>query len=240
MRIRTRSSIVGVVIFALAGCTPAAEPRPAADPPPAAPVVSSPPAPTASPTPTAAPLPAASPAVAVPSPAETHCTPSPRMPVADRASPYDSTRFTVDGAEALVCYGRPAARGRTMIGGEAVPFGKLWRTGANEPTIVHLPVAARVAGVPLDAGSYSLYTIPGASEWTVILNRSTSQWGHEARYTDEIRAQEVGRATVAAERAPSPVESFTIRALPAEDGAQDLLLEWETTRVRIPVAPAAR
>jgi hypothetical protein len=164
------------------------------------------------------------------------CEPSPRMQLEGRASPYDSTVVQLGNAQALVCYGRPAARGRTMIGGEAVPYGRLWRTGANEPTILHLPVAAEVAGMRVEPGSYSLYTIPGEQEWTVILNRSTAQWGHESAYTEAVRAQEVGQARVPAQRTPDHVESFTIRSEPAGANRADLLLEWERTRVRIPIA----
>ncbi|HEV2130659.1 MAG TPA: DUF2911 domain-containing protein [Longimicrobiaceae bacterium] len=163
------------------------------------------------------------------------CTPSERMPVEGRTSAYDSTMVMVGGAQAKVCYGRPAARGRTMIGGEAVPYGQLWRTGANEPTIIHLPFAAEIAGVRVEPGSYSLYTIPGEQEWTVIVNRSISQWGHESQYTEQVRAQEVGRGTVRSERTDSPVETFTIRSEPGAQDRASLLLEWENTRVRIPV-----
>ncbi len=127
------------------------------------------------------------------------------------------------------------ARGRTMIGGEAVPYGQLWRTGANEPTIIHLPVAAEIAGIRVEPGSYSLYTIPGEQEWTVIVNRSTSQWGHESQYTEQVRAQEVGRGTVRSERTDSPVETFTIRSEPGGQNQAHMVLEWENTRVRIPV-----
>jgi hypothetical protein len=166
--------------------------------------------------------------------AQLQCTPSPRMPVEDRASPYDSTSFQVGATAVKICYGRPSARGRTMIGGEAVPYDQLWRTGANEPTIVHLSGPASIAGVSVDAGSYSLYTIPTAGEWTIIVNRSIDQWGHESQYTDEIRAHEVGRGTAPRQQLDDHVETFTIRA--AERGAEaDLILEWERTRVTIPI-----
>jgi hypothetical protein len=158
-----------------------------------------------------------------------------RMPVAGRASPYDSAMVALNGAEAKVCYGRPAARGRTVFGG-LVAYDQIWRTGANEPTILHVPVAATVAGIRLEPGSYSLYTIPGQQEWTIILNRSITQWGIEGAYTAEIQAQEVGRARVPVERTGSPVETFTIRS-EGTDPAQ-LVLEWEFTRVRVPVRRA--
>ncbi|HEX6927182.1 MAG TPA: DUF2911 domain-containing protein [Longimicrobiaceae bacterium] len=162
------------------------------------------------------------------------CTPSPNMPVEGRPSPYDSTAFTLGGQRSLVCYGRPSMRGRTIFGG-LVPYGQLWRTGANEPTTIHLPVAATIAGIQVEPGSYSLYTVPGEQEWTVIVNASTSQWGIENQYTEEVRAQEVGRATVPSEQIDAPVETFVIRAEPQGEDAVDLVLEWETTRVRIPV-----
>jgi hypothetical protein len=161
----------------------------------------------------------------------------PQRPVANRASAYDSTAIVIGGKRALICYGRPAARGRTMIGGAAVPYGKLWRTGANEPTTLHIPFAATIAGVKVDPGSYSIYTIPGEKEWHVVVNRSTSQWGHEGRYTPEVKAQEVGHGTVPSSQLKDHVEVFTIKSAPAQNGA-DLILEWEKTRVAIPIRPA--
>lgn len=167
-------------------------------------------------------------------PAALQCSPVERMPVEGRASAYDSTTVQLGNAAALVCYGRPQARGRTIFGG-LVAYDELWRTGANEPTIIHLPVAAEIAGIAVEPGSYSLYTIPGREEWTVIVNRSISQWGHEGQYTPEVEAQEVGRATVPAERTAAPVETFTISAAPAGSTAANLVLEWENTRVQIPI-----
>jgi hypothetical protein len=181
-----------------------------------------------------APAPAAQGEAAQAAAQSVQCTPVARMPVEGRASPYDSTLVPLGGAQAKVCYGRPSAKGRTIFGGLA-PYGKLWRTGANEPTIIHLPFAARVAGMSVQPGSYSLYTIPGQEEWTVILNRSTGQWGHESQYNAQVQAQEVGRVPVRGERTDAPVETFTIRAAPRGARAADLVLEWENTRVRIPV-----
>lgn len=177
---------------------------------------------------------------AVPAPAAAQapaCQPmSDRMALDGRASPYDSTTISVDGGTAKLCYGRPSARGRTMIGGDAVPYGKLWRTGANEPTTLHLPFAAEVAGIALEPGSYSLYTIPGLDQWMVILNGSTGQWGHEGAYSAEVKAQERGRGTVPSERLREHVETLTFRSA-REDGATFIVLEWENTRVRIPIRP---
>jgi hypothetical protein len=160
------------------------------------------------------------------------------VPVKGRQSPLDSLSFTVANQRVKVCYGRPSARGRTMIGGQGAPYGKLWRTGANEPTVIFTPVALEIAGVSVQPGKYSLYTVPGETEWEVIVNTSTSQWGHESSYTDEVRAKEVGRGKVPAEKLTAPVETFTITAEPASGDVQRLVLAWEKTRVAIPVKAA--
>ncbi len=169
------------------------------------------------------------------------------MPVKGRASPLDSVTFRVAGQDVKICYGRPSARGRTMIGSPGiegagrqmgvVPFGKIWRTGANEPTLLRTPIALVMAGVMVPAGTYSMYTVPGETEWEIVVNRSYSQWGQEGFYTDEVRAQEVGRGKVASERTDSHVETFTIRAEETQDtSGVHLILEWERTRVRVPVS----
>lgn len=158
-----------------------------------------------------------------------------REAAAARSSPLDSTSFNVGGHPVKICYGRPSARGRTIFGG-LLPYGKLWRTGANEPTMIHTAVALDVAGIRIEPGSYSLYTIPDSSEWTIIVNASTSQWGHERYYDDEVRAQEVGRATLPSAPTEDYVETFTIRASEAEDGSTVVALAWERTRLDIPFA----
>ena len=151
-----------------------------------------------------------------------------------RASPKDSVSFSAGGADVKVCYSRPSLKGRTMIGGEAVPYGHIWRTGANEATMIHTTGHLVIAGIHVDAGTYSLYTVPGEREWEVIINRSYLQWGHESTYTDSVRAQEVGRGRVPAQRVDQPIERFTIRAEPASNGDANLILEWQNTRVAIP------
>ena len=158
-----------------------------------------------------------------------------QLPLASRKSPLDSVSFTVAGSAVRVCYGRPSLRGRKMVGSDAVPFGKIWRTGANEPTMIHTTGPISVAGIRIAAGSYSLYTVPGPAEWEIIVNRSTTQWGEESNYTDAVKAQEVGRAKVPAEGLQQPVETFTIKPDPAAGDAKALVLEWEKTRVSIPL-----
>ena len=151
-------------------------------------------------------------------------------------SPRDSVSFAAGGSTVKVCYSRPSLRGRHMVGGEAVPYGRVWRTGANEATMIHTTGHLVIAGIHVDAGTYSLYTVPGERDWEVIVNRAYMQWGHESTYTDSVRAMEVGRGRVAATRTPAPVERFTIRGEPMQRGGDaNLVLEWENTRVAIPV-----
>jgi Protein of unknown function (DUF2911) len=160
------------------------------------------------------------------------------VPVKGRQSPLDSIAFTVGKQKVKLCYGRPSLKGRTMIGGDNVPYGKLWRTGANEPTVIFTPVALEIAGVKVAPGKYSLYSVPGESEWEIIVNRSTSQWGHESSYTKEVEAQEVGRGRAPAEKLGAAVEIFTIAPHPASGETQHLYLTWERTRVAVPIKPA--
>ena len=159
------------------------------------------------------------------------------MPVAGRVSPYDSVAIDLGGQQAKLCYGRPSMNDREIFGG-LLPYDTLWRTGANEPTTIHLPVAARIAGMDVEPGAYSIYTVPGEEQWTVIVNRSVSQWGIESAYSESVRAQEVGRAQVPAETIPEPVETFTIQSESTGANSADLVLEWENTRVRIPIERA--
>ena len=155
-----------------------------------------------------------------------------RAAAAERSSPLDSTSFAIQGGAVKICYGRPSARGRTIFGG-LLPYGELWRTGANEPTMVHTSVGLDIAGIQIEPGSYSLYTIPGESEWTVIVNASIEQWGRENRYTDEIRAKEVGRATVPSGATEDYVEEFVISAAETEDGGVAVTLAWERTKIDV-------
>lgn len=166
-----------------------------------------------------------------------HCVPQrPIETLAARKSPYDSVSINISGKRAMLCYSRPRASGRKVFGG-LVKYGQLWRTGADEPTTLHIAFPATIAGVRVQPGSYSIYTVPGETDWQVVINRSTSQWGHESTY-EGVKDQELGRGRVKSEKLPEPVEQFTIRAVPAGAGT-NLVLDWEQTRVRIPIIPAS-
>ena len=154
--------------------------------------------------------------------------------VAKRASKLDSLVFKVGAVDVKVCYGAPQLKGRKMIGGEAVPFGKLWRTGANEPTMLHTSGMLMIGKVMVPAGSYSIYSVPGEKDWEIIVNKSITQWGHESGYTDAVKAQEVGRTMVKAETGPS-TEVLSFTAAPSAKDANALVLAWDTAKISIPL-----
>ncbi len=163
---------------------------------------------------------------------------APRGNVAERPSPYDSISTMVGNAMVKVCYGRPSARGRQLVGHEAHPFGQPWRFGANEATQIHTSAPLTIAGVRVDAGSYSIYTVPGAQEWEVVVNGNAQRWG--IPINDEVTAANVGSGRVPSEALSSPVETFTLRFDAAGAGESHLVAEWEGWRIRIPIRAAGQ
>lgn len=150
----------------------------------------------------------------------------------ERPSPLGQVSVTVGGESATFCYGRPSANDREVMGG-LVPFGSIWRLGANETTQLHLPFAATVGGVEVEAGSYSLYAIPGEEEWEFFLNTNVERWGIPVDAT--VRETEVGSFTRPTAATGEMVETFTATWESHGEMMGHLVLEWENTRVEIPV-----
>ncbi|MGE0159654.1 MAG: DUF2911 domain-containing protein [Gemmatimonadales bacterium] len=166
--------------------------------------------------------------------------------VANRPSPYDSIMLRSDTSlQAKLCYSKPLARGRVVFGG-LVPYDTLWRTGANEATILHLAQPTEIAGMSVDAGDYSIYTVPNPEQWQVVVNGAAGHWGltrdevgadgiqYYNAYTPDIRAQEIGRAPIAVETIPF-VEQLTASFETTSPTDHRLLFDWETTRIVIPL-----
>ncbi len=143
-------------------------------------------------------------------------------------SPEAVAVFKQDGLEVQADYCQPAKKGRAIFG-SLIPYGQVWRTGANEATLVSFNKDVLLAGKPLKAGKYTLWTIPGANEWTIILNSETGQWG-----TSHDKSKDALRVNVASAMKPEAVESFTIAFAPQAGGA-DMLLRWDTTEVVVPI-----
>ncbi len=156
--------------------------------------------------------------------------------LAERASPLDSIAVQIGGGTMRLCYSRPSARGRKVIGG-LVPFDQPWRLGANEATSIQVPFAAEIAAVRVEPGTYTLYAIPGTSKWQIVVNRGIQRWG--VPIDNDVRAKDVGAGTVTTESLGAPVETLTLKFAPAAGNTTELVLEWEKTRVRIPIRRAS-
>ena len=138
------------------------------------------------------------------------------------------TDYKVSEKAVRIIYGRPQLKGRSME--ELAPTGKVWRTGANEAPEITFYKDVKFGGKDVKAGTYSLFTIPGADEWTVILNKNSNQWG--SYFYDE--AADVARVTVPNSSDTSSLEEFSIAFKDANGGAQ-LVMGWDKTRVAVPI-----
>ena len=128
-----------------------------------------------------------------------------------------------------VIYSRPQKKGRDIFG-DLVPYGKVWRTGANEATEITFYKDVIFGDKPVKAGTYSFFTIPDDNKWTVILNEEINQWG-AYRYD---KSKDVARIEVKPKKTAATVETFSITSKKAEKGYQ-LLLGWDDTYIEIPV-----
>lgn len=152
----------------------------------------------------------------------------PNFPKVD-ASPMDLVVYKdEDKTVARVIYSRPQKRDREIFG-KLVPYGQVWRTGANEATELTLYEDMKVADVLVEAGTYSVYTIPDEKEWTVILNNETNTWG-AYEYKD---AQDKVRIKVPVRQSPTSIESFSMAFAP-EVGGADLLMGWDDRYIEVP------
>ena len=153
------------------------------------------------------------------------------------ASPRDTASMRLGGAVVSVDYGRPYARGRRIMGG-LVPFGQVWRTGANAATTLVAGADLRIGGTDVPRGTYTLYTVPTADRWLLVINRQTGQWG-----TEYDARRDLARIPMRVGALRSPVEQFTITLTPAQNGRGEMAMSWENTRAVVPVElkrPAAR
>ncbi len=149
-----------------------------------------------------------------------------------RISRFDSATTTLGRDTLKVCYSRLRRLGRPIMG-RLVPFGETWRLGANEATTLHTTGAVRFGDVTLPAGSYSLYAIPGRDEWHVVVNSAVRRWGIPINAA--VRAADLDTTIVPVDELATLVELFTVRFEPAGPDAVNLVMEWEWTRIRVPI-----
>jgi hypothetical protein len=142
-------------------------------------------------------------------------------------STRDTAQATVAGAELMVDYGRPSARGRQILGA-VVPYGEVWRTGANQATQLTTSRALQAGGTTIPAGTYTLWTLPTEDGVTLIINRQTGQWG-----TIYDSTQDLARVPMEVTEAAAPVEQFTVKVEPGPNGGA-LVMQWQTFVWRLP------
>lgn len=142
-------------------------------------------------------------------------------------SPASKLTQTVGLTEVTVEYSRPAKRDREIFGG-LVPYGEVWRTGANASTKITFSSDVTIKGMEMPAGTYALYTIPGKDEWTIILNKNTKLWGSSgyAEVDDALRF------VVKTEELERTIESFTINVTDITNNSANIELAWDNTAVK--------
>lgn len=157
-----------------------------------------------------------------------------RDPDSPRPSPNAVSGMQIGSARVWIAYGSPGAKGRRIFGG-LVPYGRIWRTGANEATTVTVTRDVLVEGKRLEKGTYSLFTVPKEAEWTLIFSRDDNQWG---AYDYDVE-EDVLRLTVPSREA-SFRENFWIGFDEiSPDGLHAVLvLHWERTRVGVRIEEA--
>ncbi|NBC66055.1 MAG: DUF2911 domain-containing protein [Bacteroidetes bacterium] len=145
-----------------------------------------------------------------------------------RVSPNATVSQTIGTTEVMVTYGRPGVRDRDIFGG-LVAFGEVWRTGANESTALVLSEDVMIEGEEVPAGTYSIYTIPGTDEWTIIINEKLS-WG-----TQYDESMDYVRVTAEPEDSYF-VEQFMIYFEDVSENSGELVLHWDDTKVPVTIS----
>ncbi|MGA7685740.1 MAG: DUF2911 domain-containing protein [Terriglobales bacterium] len=135
-----------------------------------------------------------------------------------------------DGKMVKIDYSSPRAKGRKIFGG-LVPYGEVWRAGANEATTFVADTNVNVGGKEVPAGSYTIFTVPKEDGWTLIINKKTGEWGVPYKYESD----ELARVPMSVSKTSGPVENFTIGF---EEGGRKctLHMEWENTRAKVEVS----
>lgn len=151
-------------------------------------------------------------------------------------SPLDMVYYPLDAATGKniapimkVTYSRPSSKGRAIFG-NLVKYNEVWRFGANENTELKVFKPIKINGHQIPAGCYSIYAIPGETEWTVIINKTTDVWGAYAYNA----ANDLVRVKVPATKLTSPMEYFSISFVKTDDGA-NMVAGWDTAQVSLPI-----
>ena len=146
-----------------------------------------------------------------------------------RVSPHEQASISIGGKKITIDYGRPYMRGRKIMGG-LVPYGEVWRTGADEATKLTTEADLEIAGLKVPKGSYGLFTLPSEKGWKLVVNKVADQWG-AFKYD---QGQDFGRVDTTMKMAGAPLEQLTISFSQAGQNQGTLTMAWETTVVSVP------
>lgn len=138
-----------------------------------------------------------------------------------------SPRANAEFGNVSIDYGQPSKRGRVIFGG-LEPYGQVWRTGANEATVVTFKKDGTFGGKQVKAGKYTLFTIPREKDWEIILNSKLEQWG--SYDYEKIKGSDVLHVTVPSGKTKETVEKLTIGVTGSE-----MTIDWDDTHVAIPI-----
>jgi hypothetical protein len=147
----------------------------------------------------------------------------------NKLSPSASTSMELGGHQILIEYNAPSARNRKVEGG-LIPFGKVWRTGADSATTLATDADLMIGNLKVPKGVYTLYTLASESGWSLIVNKQTGQWG-----TEYTQSQDLGRVPLKLTPLSSPVEKFVIELKSSGAKAGTLQLSWGKTSASVPV-----
>jgi tetratricopeptide (TPR) repeat protein len=126
-------------------------------------------------------------------------------------------------------YSRPNMKGRKIFG-DLVPYGKVWRTGANSATRIKFADDVSIGGQPLKAGEYAIYTIPNENEWEIIINKGSVNWG-----TDYKQADDIFRVKAKPMKVLPATETFTMQFANVKASSADLVIRWDNIVVNVPI-----
>ena len=153
------------------------------------------------------------------------------LALAQKPSPpaHAQCKFS-DGKTITVDYSSPRMKGRKIFGG-LVPYGEVWRTGANEATTFDTTANVTVGGKSIPAGNYTIFTVPNQDKWVLIVNKKTGEWGIPYKYESD----ELARVDMKVSSTPSPVETFTI-AFDQMGSSCAMNLSWENTQASVQIS----
>jgi hypothetical protein len=138
-------------------------------------------------------------------------------------SPAATAQVSLNGKDVTIHYNSPRLKGRT-IGTSIVPYGKIWRTGANPATTLITATNLKIGTVEVPAGTYTIYTLPNAQQWLLIINKQTGQWG-----TEYSESKDLGRTPMQGKTLPASQENMSISFEHTKGDSTELHVKWGTT-----------